>query len=60
MEKSNGIDIVFASVRYNERSCKWDVKILANGKTKWIRGFNTDYEADICAKSYLVTELKTK
>lgn len=59
MENSNKIDIVFASVVYNSKTNKWDVKILANGKSKWIRGFATDYEADICAKSYLVTQIKT-
>lgn len=53
MSKDDKIIIGFASVKFNIKTGKWDTKLFVNGKVKWIRGFSTEIDATICAKSYL-------
>lgn len=41
-----------AWTKFNGKTNKWDVKFLINGKIKWVRGFNTEPDARICAEAY--------
>lgn len=52
MDKKVEINVDFRYIKYNEKTKKWDVKFLINGKIKWFRGFNSEIEADECTKSY--------
>lgn len=55
MNKENKVNIVFTCLKLNTKTGKWDVKILNDGKVKWIRGFSNETDAFICAKSYQET-----
>lgn len=46
------IVINFRCLKYNDKTGKWDVKFLIDGKVKWMRGFTTESEAYECTKSY--------
>ena len=41
-----------AWIKFNVKTNKWDVKFLINGKIKWVRGFDTESSARICAEAY--------
>lgn len=53
MRKEINIIINFRYIKHNEKTGKWDVKFLINGKVKWLRGFDSEALADECTKSYI-------